>query len=178
MDKRVKESKSAATIRRRTNHGVQFGNFFSVKQKTPIVDPFESDGQEDLISEPNGDSSPIVGPKILQSIMSSQKKLFWSLMALRMLNALVMQTSYVPDEYWQSMEVAHNMVFGYFVTLNFMLCFFIIDYWCTSKCLAVGHCALCAVRSPDSVTHSVSQKSNRYCRTLHRLSLTAILVLC
>lgn len=125
MDKRVKESKSAATIRRRTNHGVPFGNFFSFKQKTPIVDPFESDGQEDVISEPNGDdSSLIVGPKILHSIMSSQKKLFWSLMALRMLNALVMQTSYVPDEYWQSMEVAHNMVFGYFMTTNFMLCFF------------------------------------------------------
>lgn len=25
----------------------------------------------------------------------------------------VVQTSYVPDEYWQSLEVAHKQVFGY-----------------------------------------------------------------
>ena len=44
--------------------------------------------------------------------MSSEKTLFLGLLAFRFINALMVQTSYVPDEYWQSIEVAHNMAFG------------------------------------------------------------------
>ncbi|NXM33164.1 PIGB mannosyltransferase, partial [Oxyruncus cristatus] len=33
--------------------------------------------------------------------------------ALRALNCVLVQTSFVPDEYWQSLEVAHRMVFKY-----------------------------------------------------------------
>lgn len=33
--------------------------------------------------------------------------------ALRILNCFLVQTSFVPDEYWQSLEVAHHMVFKY-----------------------------------------------------------------
>ncbi|XP_072430573.1 GPI mannosyltransferase 3 isoform X1 [Chiloscyllium punctatum] len=32
---------------------------------------------------------------------------------LRIVNCFLVQTSFVPDEYWQSLEVAHNMVFKY-----------------------------------------------------------------
>uniref|UniRef100_A0A8C0FZT1 Mannosyltransferase n=1 Tax=Chelonoidis abingdonii TaxID=106734 RepID=A0A8C0FZT1_CHEAB len=32
---------------------------------------------------------------------------------LRVLNCFLVQTSFVPDEYWQSLEVAHHMVFKY-----------------------------------------------------------------
>lgn len=35
------------------------------------------------------------------------------LMVFRWLNVALVQTSFVPDEYWQSLEVAHNMIFGY-----------------------------------------------------------------
>ncbi|KAM6060864.1 GPI mannosyltransferase 3 isoform 3-T3 [Theristicus caerulescens] len=34
-------------------------------------------------------------------------------LALRTLNCFLVQTSFVPDEYWQSLEVAHRMVFNY-----------------------------------------------------------------
>ncbi|NXV68438.1 PIGB mannosyltransferase, partial [Molothrus ater] len=34
-------------------------------------------------------------------------------LALRTLNCFLVQTSFVPDEYWQSLEVAHRMVFKY-----------------------------------------------------------------
>ncbi|XP_067999974.1 GPI mannosyltransferase 3 isoform X2 [Melanerpes formicivorus] len=34
-------------------------------------------------------------------------------LALRTLNCFFVQTSFVPDEYWQSLEVAHRMVFNY-----------------------------------------------------------------
>nr|XP_045015868.1 GPI mannosyltransferase 3 isoform X4 [Jaculus jaculus] len=33
--------------------------------------------------------------------------------AFRVLNCALVQTSFVPDEYWQSLEVAHRMVFNY-----------------------------------------------------------------
>ncbi|XP_045863329.1 GPI mannosyltransferase 3 isoform X2 [Meles meles] len=33
--------------------------------------------------------------------------------ALRICNCFIVQTSFVPDEYWQSLEVAHHMVFNY-----------------------------------------------------------------
>ncbi|XP_066052745.1 GPI mannosyltransferase 3 [Chamaea fasciata] len=34
-------------------------------------------------------------------------------LGLRTLNCFLVQTSFVPDEYWQSLEVAHRMVFNY-----------------------------------------------------------------
>ncbi|XP_028811554.1 GPI alpha-1,2-mannosyltransferase 3 isoform X1 [Denticeps clupeoides] len=33
--------------------------------------------------------------------------------ALRLINCFLVQTSFVPDEYWQSLEVSHRMVFSY-----------------------------------------------------------------
>ena len=35
------------------------------------------------------------------------------LVIFRTVNAFLSYTAFVPDEYWQSLEVAHNMVFGY-----------------------------------------------------------------
>lgn len=32
---------------------------------------------------------------------------------VRFLNVLLCQTVFVPDEYWQSLEVAHRVAFGY-----------------------------------------------------------------
>ena len=42
--------------------------------------------------------------------------MFFALLAFRCVNALLLQTSFVPDEYWQSLEVAHKVVFGYVVS--------------------------------------------------------------
>uniref|UniRef100_A0A671YKX6 Mannosyltransferase n=2 Tax=Sparus aurata TaxID=8175 RepID=A0A671YKX6_SPAAU len=39
----------------------------------------------------------------------------------RLINCFLVQTSFVPDEYWQSLEVSHRMVFKYpFVTYGYM----------------------------------------------------------
>ncbi|ETI44012.1 hypothetical protein F441_11145 [Phytophthora nicotianae CJ01A1] len=41
-------------------------------------------------------------------------RIFWvSVVAFRLWNALFVRTSFNPDEYWQSTEVAHRLVFGY-----------------------------------------------------------------
>lgn len=39
---------------------------------------------------------------------------FWTaVLVFRLWNALFVRTAFNPDEYWQSTEVAHRMVFGY-----------------------------------------------------------------
>ncbi|KAI5067112.1 hypothetical protein GOP47_0017640 [Adiantum capillus-veneris] len=43
----------------------------------------------------------------------SESKLLLCCISFRLLNALVLQTFFNPDEYWQSVEVAHRIVFGY-----------------------------------------------------------------
>jgi phosphatidylinositol glycan class B len=35
------------------------------------------------------------------------------LIAFRVINCLLIYTAFDPDEYWQSLEVAHRIVFGY-----------------------------------------------------------------
>ena len=40
-------------------------------------------------------------------------KLIVALVIFRTINALLTYTAFVPDEYWQALEVAHKMVFGY-----------------------------------------------------------------
>ncbi|RDD45763.1 GPI mannosyltransferase 3 [Trichoplax sp. H2] len=46
-------------------------------------------------------------------IFHNPKLLLIALIAFRAVNACCIQTSYVPDEYWQSLEVAHYHTFGY-----------------------------------------------------------------
>ncbi|KAE9039008.1 GPI mannosyltransferase 3 [Phytophthora rubi] len=49
---------------------------------------------------------------MLEELVTTQG--FWALVtAFRLWNALFVRTSFNPDEYWQSTEVAHRLVFGY-----------------------------------------------------------------
>lgn len=77
-------------------------------KSTNDEDHLASDGEE-LESLPD---EPITGPPVLRLLLSSTTTLFLGLLALRVVNALVIQTQFSPDEYWQTVEVAHNMVFG------------------------------------------------------------------
>ena len=49
---------------------------------------------------------------MIHVLLTSQQALFFGLLAFRIVNAMLIQTSYVPDEYWQSVEVSHKMAFG------------------------------------------------------------------
>ena len=44
---------------------------------------------------------------------SYERKIFLFCLIFRLFNAWTLRTSYVPDEFWQGPEVAHNLVFGY-----------------------------------------------------------------
>ena len=48
-----------------------------------------------------------------EGLFRNQRKLLLSLVVFRILNAFVIRTFFVPDEYWQGPEVAHKLVFGY-----------------------------------------------------------------
>ena len=49
--------------------------------------------------------------------LKSEKALLAVLVAFRLINAALCRTWFVADEYWQSLEVAHRMVFGYLCSL-------------------------------------------------------------
>lgn len=45
--------------------------------------------------------------------LSNKKKVLFCLILWRLISVFVVQTVHVPDEYWQSLEVAHRLAFGY-----------------------------------------------------------------
>ncbi|KAL1332609.1 hypothetical protein HN51_061385 [Arachis hypogaea] len=47
------------------------------------------------------------------SFFSSEKRVFFFCLVFRMLNSLLVQTYFNPDEHWQGPEVAHRIAFGY-----------------------------------------------------------------
>lgn len=112
----MKESKSSATIRRRTHRIPNVASFLGFRSKSTVAASVNE--QQDLSDDDESDAFAehrryfLASPRMIRMIVSSQKSLFWSLVAFRLLNALMIQTSYVPDEYWQSIEVSHRMAFG------------------------------------------------------------------
>jgi len=116
MSVKVKESKSSVTIRRRTHRIPNVTGFLGFRTKSSsaaaVDERQELSDNEEAGAFADQQLSFLAGPRMIRIIMSSQKTLFWSLVAFRLLNALIIQTSYVPDEYWQSIEVAHRMAFG------------------------------------------------------------------
>lgn len=45
--------------------------------------------------------------------VSDDSKVFTILLIIRILSVFLIQTHYTADEYWQSLEIAHNLIFGY-----------------------------------------------------------------
>lgn len=45
--------------------------------------------------------------------LSKRSRIFCFLLLWRLASVFIVQTAHVPDEYWQSLEVAHNLAFGY-----------------------------------------------------------------
>lgn len=46
-------------------------------------------------------------------VSECEMKLLLSLVVFRVINSCLIQSSFVPDEYWQGPEVSHKLVFGY-----------------------------------------------------------------
>lgn len=69
--------------------------------------------QQENSSEPENDGEQENHGQLQNGVMRGWGLTLGSLIVFRVLNALLCSTSFVPDEYWQSLEVAHEMVFGY-----------------------------------------------------------------
>jgi len=108
----TRDAKSAATIRRRKLRH-RPGDLDKFKHGRPSFPPrLEEIHEYNEEDEGYLFDDEVLGPSVIKKVMSSDKTLILSLISLRIVNALLVQTSFVPDEYWQSMEVSHNMAFG------------------------------------------------------------------
>ncbi|CAL1542889.1 unnamed protein product [Lymnaea stagnalis] len=110
----TKDSKTVSTIRRRKGKQVALA-----LQKIKDENPKKSIKTEEQVAAIEIEEkcylfdNRVFGPTILRQLMYNTHSLYLALLAIRSANALLIQTQYVPDEYWQSVEVAHKMVFGY-----------------------------------------------------------------
>ncbi|XP_058082019.1 mannosyltransferase APTG1 [Magnolia sinica] len=68
-----------------------------------ISDPRTEERSEEPISRENRSSS----------LFSSPRRILLLCLAFRTANSLLVRTYFNPDEHWQSLEVAHRIVFGY-----------------------------------------------------------------
>lgn len=88
------------TFQRKANKDKQ-----KIKAKTP------SQKTETAVTR-SKDSSTEKPQKRAKSESNSSLFILSSLIIFRLLNALLIQTTFVPDEIWQSVEVAHRWVYG------------------------------------------------------------------
>ena len=107
----TKSSPSSAFIRRKKQTGSRTEESDKRKALLDVLQRNLSDELEQL--QAGEDLAMQCGPQILQILFKNEGILIFGLILFRLLNALLVQTYYVPDEYWQSVEVAHNAAFGY-----------------------------------------------------------------
>lgn len=71
----------------------------------------------------------------------------------RLINCFLVQTSFVPDEYWQSLEVSHRMVFKYPSTLPSVWLDFCRLLLFTENSIVMGCCKkiLCSCESEPQI---------------------------
>lgn len=50
----------------------------------------------------------------IQALLTSSREVFILCLVARIINSLLVQTYFNPDEHWQALEVAHHITFGYF----------------------------------------------------------------
>ncbi|CAM8942477.1 unnamed protein product [Rhodiola kirilowii] len=98
-------------------------------------------------------------------LLSSTKRVFMLCLVVRVVNSLLVQTYFNPDEHWQALEVAHRVIFGYghltwewkrglrsylhplvFATLYKLLCFCHLDTpWFMARAPRLLQSLFCAV---------------------------------
>jgi hypothetical protein len=114
----TKNSKSASTIRRRRNRPL-LAEFLSNVRNIRKQQPFRSSAEPAPAADEEAVSfHEVVRSVAIEKLMASDKTIFLGLLVIRLVNSLLIQTWFVPDEFWQSVEVAHKMVFKYPLVLQ------------------------------------------------------------
>ncbi|WOL05414.1 GPI mannosyltransferase 3 isoform X1 [Canna indica] len=82
------------------------------QRPTPRQRRRHEEGEEDDVKISSSSSSKSSNSK--EDVLWWSEKRVWAFaLAFRAANALLIQTYFNPDEHWQSLEVAHRIVFGY-----------------------------------------------------------------
>ncbi|KAK1549848.1 hypothetical protein Q3G72_008903 [Acer saccharum] len=89
----IKFQETETTMKQRQKHRAVSENLNTSTTTTTTQDNIKSQPESDLFS--------------------SDKSIFAACLAFRVVNALLIQTYFNPDEHWQALEVAHHIVFGY-----------------------------------------------------------------
>ncbi len=94
--------------------------YLSGSQQAQRQDAHEHNGGSEPHSSGSGSTEPRTVPlcsdcaeETATTSHSFELTLFLLLHACRLLNALLLRTFFQPDEYWQSQEIAHKIVFGF-----------------------------------------------------------------
>ena len=100
------------------------------KKPTSDADLVEQTNETDVVEKARG-------------IFKSDKALLALLVAFRLINAALCRTWFVADEYWQSLEVAHRMVFGYLFSEHGLRVNIVCACMCICLCMHVCMFVLC-----------------------------------
>ena len=46
-------------------------------------------------------------------LLNKTQKILISIILFRLISWLIVRTYFIPDEYWQTFEIAHSLAFGY-----------------------------------------------------------------
>ncbi|XP_068659058.1 mannosyltransferase APTG1 isoform X2 [Aristolochia californica] len=79
-----------------------------MKQRLKTQDPIDL---KPILAEQQEEETPKTKRTTL--FFSSGKRIFGICLTFRLVNCFLVQTYFNPDEHWQSLEVAHRIVFGY-----------------------------------------------------------------
>ncbi|CAL1376987.1 unnamed protein product [Linum trigynum] len=82
-----------------------------MRQRPVVAKPITVETDDQLSSRQNSGEKRSREPTSLSSPTDST--IFLLCLAFRIVNSLLIQTYFNPDEHWQSLEVAHRLVFGY-----------------------------------------------------------------
>ncbi len=89
-----------------------------MRRRTAVVQGGQENGKEQKQEQEEGkdvtQTRRVKGYHHHHLLAAWDEKWVWRLcLAFRLLNAMLVQTYFNPDEHWQALEVAHRIAFGY-----------------------------------------------------------------
>ncbi|CAB5179365.1 unnamed protein product [Rhizophagus irregularis] len=109
-------------------------NKLNYRKKTDTSNVIEQ--KENFIEESEENSKE---KRPLNLILNNQNRLLSCLILFRIINAIFTKTYFNPDEYWQSVEVAHYLVFGYPKLFYLVYCFGYLTWEWKEKIRSIAH---------------------------------------
>eukprot|EP01135_Chromosphaera_perkinsii_P010388 Nk52_evm60s2118 gene=Nk52_evmTU60s2118 len=148
----------------------------SVSSSSRFSSAISSGPRPTFSSTSSSSSSSSAAAAALLSKSWTSWKIFLGICLFRQYNALFVSTTFSPDEYWQSLEVAHYLVYGYgYLTwewlsairgivhpLFFVVVYEIMNKVCGDECYGSGTSAAALIVVPKMVQGLISALTDWY----------------